>query len=157
MKHTLKTEWRYFTNCLAALFVFTVFVDQSYRVVWFMTPRDWCVAPNYVEARFYGYKWLDWKPVRDSFAGEIKRGGKPTDAAFDFIDDPTPGSSKPVGLRDFGVWRWWGVDIEQVRMSMEHQTLNPQEGRTNVVQSVYGFFKVPETAPACSQAAKSQK
>lgn len=149
MKAEFSRELTFLTRGLAILFIGSFVADQSSRVVWFMTPQNWCVAENYVQARFHGYKWKNWKPVAGSVSGRIIRDHRADDAYFEFINDPTPDSSKPPGYSDFGVWRWYGTRISETLMYMQHENPRPIDDAVNVVDSIYGFYKIPTDAPVC--------
>lgn len=105
--------------------------------------ESWCRGEGYVQARFKGYKLKDWWPVAGSFGGQIRLGERTPDVPFSFVNDPTPGSSKPIGWQGFGIWRWEHGQPEAVRMTMRHTN------GTDEVLSSFGFFDVPGDLPDC--------
>lgn len=137
----LRTMWA----ALAIWGILSLGLSAVGQVVVAMGPRadSWCKGPGYVQAHFDGYKMRDWWPVAGSFGGQVDTGHEIIDVPFQFVADPTPASSKPTGWQSFGIWRWYDVAPEAVRLTMRHTN-----GDHETI-SAYGFYTVPAELPYC--------
>lgn len=62
---------------------------------------------GWVTARITGTKLRNCQPIVNSESGYMQIDGPPWyEIRFRFLDDISPGSSKPVGDNDFGLWSW---------------------------------------------------
>ncbi|MBW4710745.1 hypothetical protein KX928_23390 [Roseobacter sp. YSTF-M11] len=157
VKKPLHNVYVVIRNGAAIILLFLVLATLSSRVVWFMAPLEgsWCRGDGYVQARFAGYKVRDLRPVRGSVTGSVRQYGFWDDVLFEFVDDPTPDSSKPKGKQHFGVWRWYGPLIAEAQMSMRHtnRPLGMADGGSNPnwyeVISTYGPYTIPTDIARC--------
>lgn len=71
-----------------------------------------------------GRKIKDCTVVKDSFVGWQLVGDVWLETPFDFIDDPSPNSTRPHAWQpqDFGLWQWRDVTegATALKMSMQH-------------------------------------
>lgn len=117
-------------------------------VVWYvLTPVVIAMAPKapltydapYVSGEFTGYKVRSCPPVAGSERGFVEVDGVWfDDVPFKFVDDPSPGSSKPSRVwSNFGRWEWSHKERpDAVLMEIDH-TCNGQ-----VRTSSYGPYEV---------------
>lgn len=91
----------------------------------------------------WGFKLKDCDPYPGSYEGLARDGDALRPVPFEFIDDKTPDSSKPVswfGMQYFGTWAWDVAaypETPAVQMNMAHVCGD------RVVDTVLGPFPVP--------------
>lgn len=108
-------------NLLAFVGLFVLLATFFGGVVYFPRASDWVFGDTHVSAHVSGFKTRNCRPVHEG--GRARIDGRMVDVRFTFLDDPTPGSSKPLGWQSFGVWDWEhpeGALPERVYLDMEH-------------------------------------
>ena len=106
------------STAITGIWTFTV------PVVIFMKPVDVVVhTGSHVIGEFIGFKLRDCSPILGSERGLIKINGVwYEDIPFEFVDDQSPGSSKPPRMRShFGWWEWkTEAQPTQAMMQIDH-------------------------------------
>lgn len=92
-----------------------------------------------VQGRVFGRKIKDCAVVKDSFVGWQMVNDIWYETPFQFVDDPSPNSTRPDGwaVQDFGVWRWDDVApaATDVKMTLQHNC----GGRLEVTQASFSI------------------
>ena len=90
-------------------------------VVVLMKPvGDVVYSGSSVIGEFVGYKLRNCSPILGSERGLIKVNGTWfEDIPFEFVDDQSPGSSKPPLMRSYFGWWQWSTDQEPTHVMMQ--------------------------------------
>lgn len=96
--------------------------DRFMPVVVGMDGAKWQINGSRVSARITGRKIWDCTYVKGSEVGWAYAGGARKEVSFDYINDLTPGDSRPAGTQDFGRWQWSNLPdgAESVMQSVQH-------------------------------------
>ena len=109
-------------------------------VVVFMKPvGDVIYSGSSVIGEFIGFKLRDCSPILGSERGLMKIDNVWfEDIPFEFVDDQSPGSSKPSLMRSYFGWWQWSAEKEPTHVMMQINHLcNHRE-----ITSTFGPFKV---------------
>lgn len=108
----------FISTTITGIWMFTV------PVMIFMKPvGDVVHAGSSVIGEFIGFKLRDCSPILGSERGFMKINGVwYEDIPFEFVDDQSPGSSKPPRIRSYFGWWEWKTEGQptQVMMQIDH-------------------------------------
>lgn len=81
------------------------------------------VHNGWTYAKVYGVKGRDCELIEKSWAGLVRPHlGRDEwhEVPFVFLDDPTPGNSRPPGHHSFGVWGWKTTTSDRFIVTIAH-------------------------------------
>lgn len=112
-------------------------IDRFSPVASSLRASQWSYQDGWIQSRVVGKKGRDCQFVKGSEAGLALQDGLWVEVPFAFLGDVSPGSSRPIGENDFGVWAWQvPEDTKSLLVTVRHEC----DG--NIVSTSLGPFDV---------------
>ena len=102
---------------------------------------EWAVEGDKIYAHVTGTKIRQCTFIANSPAGYALHKGMIAKTGFQYLKDPKPGSSRPIGKNDFGIWLWTDLSDsapDALEVTVEHRCLWTD------IQTRMGPFVVPD-------------